>query len=125
MKVKGILVEGRDGEEYLLGFELGPAQKGIFKPMLMQRRFLTGRERGQWDVVGETWDVGGEKRLKTYRSSVRPFDRLELPPPPGHEKIPSRWDYDDCAKHAVLTALYHFLSIMFRFARWGPRYRPN
>ncbi len=94
MKVKGILVEGRDGKEYLIG--VGQRVHGRGEGPALSRR------------NGEAWTRLEETReaSKTVREQL-----LDI-----SESIGSK---DTHIKEAVLAAVSIFLMDFFASARWG------
>jgi len=96
MKVKGILVEGKDGKEYLLG--IGPRASGRQK-----ERPTIWRDRGGKWVPLEA----------TREASVTIRDQLGVSAPlqPG-------LTHDEHVKWAVLESLSDFTTAFFSDARW-------
>ena len=96
MRVKGILVEGKDGNEYLLGIGLRESGRQKERPTIWQR---TG---GKWVSLEETREA-----------SVTIRDQLGLTAPlqPG-------LTHDEHVKWAVLESLSAFTTTFFADARW-------
>lgn len=95
MKVKGILVEGNDGETYLLG--IGPRSGG------------KQRERPTiWRVSGAHFDSLEETR--TASSTIR--DRFNL------NGLEPGMTHDDHVKHAMIEAFSRALRKFFEKVRW-------
>lgn len=96
MKVKGLLVEGKNGEEYLLG--VGPRATGVQK----ERPTI-------WRVTGAQYESLEETRAAS--PTIR--DRLDLnfPLQPG-------FTHDEHVKWAVIEGLRTFLVEFFAGVRW-------
>lgn len=96
VKVKGILVEGKDGKEYLLGIGERKAGKQKERPTIWRR---TGNG---WVSVEETRDAS---------ASIREQLGLNVPLQPG-------LTHDEHVKWAVLESSALFLKTFFADARW-------
>ena len=96
MEVKGILVRGTDGQEYLVG--IGPRATGV----QTERPTI-------WRVTGASFESLEETR--TASSTIR--DRLELQSPPQ-----SGQTHDEHVKQAAIEAVAGFLTQFFQGSRW-------
>lgn len=101
MRVKGILVEGSDGHEYLLGIGPRPTGKQKERPTIWR---LTDGEFTPLEPTKE--------------GSVTIREQLEMPVPRGWNRLPSGWSHDEYVKLAVLEAMGRFLHTFFGAARW-------
>ena len=94
MVVKGILIEGKDGQEYLLGS--GPRARGK-----TEGPFIKRRDGNQWTPL-ERERIASEmirEQLLGYPNSIG--------------------THDEHVKQAVLCALSDFLDQFLKTARWG------
>jgi hypothetical protein len=96
MKVRGLLVEGKNGEEYVLG--IGPRSSGIQR----QRPTI-------WRVDSARYEPLEKSRAAS--STIR--DRLDLA-----AKLKPGLTHDDHVKWAVLEALSKFTTQFFSGCRW-------
>jgi hypothetical protein len=96
MKVKGILVEGKDGGTYLLG--IGPRTGGVqtARPTI-------------WSVSGAQYESLEETR--TASATIRERLELQVQLAPGKT-------HDEHVKQATLEALTGFIQTFFGNARW-------
>ncbi len=97
MKVRGLLVEGKNGEEYLLG--IGPRASGV----QTERPTI-------WRVQGAQYDSLEKDRLAS--STIR--DRLDL----AAQLKATEFTHDEHIKWAVIEALQKFLLQFFAGVRW-------
>ena len=97
MQVKAILVEGKDGNEYLLG--IGPRQSGQQE----ERPTIWRRADGNWVQLPETCEA-----------SMTIRDQLVLSGPP----LQPGFGHDEHVKWAVLESLSDFTRTFYAGARW-------
>lgn len=96
MKVRGLLVEGKNGEEYLLG--IGSRDVGVQK----QRPTI-------WRVEGARYEA--LEKTRAASSTIR--DRLDPAAP-----LRAGFTHDDHIKWVVIEALQKFLLQFFGAVRW-------
>lgn len=95
MEVMGILVRGKDGNEYLLGAAKRATGKTIGP-------FIKRRDGSTWTSLEETRNASGVIREQLLDVS--------------EEKLKN---HDDHVKRAVMEALSAFLEDFLKTARWG------
>jgi hypothetical protein len=96
MRVKGILVEGNDGNTYLLG--IGPRSSGV----QAERPTIWRVSSAQYESLEET---------RTASATIRDNFGLQKQLGPGQT-------HDDHVKQATLEALTEFVTKFFDRVRW-------